>query len=132
MAYLPTDRLEEPFLAQGLRWYCPSGTAGCWADPLQLVPTLWSPNAGEYDSTQPVGLTSHKCQSYGMESCTRLPFYANPLGFWDPRLIYSELFVSDQNLTHVTEVLPNRPWSPALGTIPTASQDTLLEAVCQV
>ena len=83
----------------------------------------------EYDSTQPIGLVSHKCQSCGAESYTRLSFYANPLGFWDPRLIHSELFVSDRSLTHVTEVPPNRPRSLALGGIPTANQDTLLEAI---
>ena len=84
----------------------------------------------EYDSTQLIGLTSHKCRSCGMESCTRLPFYANPLGFWDPRLIHLELFVSYLSLTHVTEVPPNRPRSMALGAIPTANHYMLLEPVC--
>ena len=84
----------------------------------------------EYDLTQPIGLTSHKCQSCGVEPRTRFPFYANPLGFWDPRLIHSELYVSDQSLTHIAEVPPNHPRSLALGIIPTANQDTLLEAVC--
>ena len=84
----------------------------------------------ECDSTQPVGIISHKYQSCGMESHTRLPFYANPLGFWDPRLIHSELFVSDRSLTHITEEPPNRPRSLDLGAIPAANQDTLLEAVC--
>ena len=42
----------------------------------------------EYDSTQPIGLTSHRCRSCGRDSFTRLPFYANPLGFWDPKLIH--------------------------------------------
>ena len=84
----------------------------------------------EYDSTQHVGITSHKCRSCGRDSRTRLPFYANLLGFWDPRLIHSELFVSDRSLTHITEEPPNRPRSSDLGAIPTANQDTLLEAVC--
>ena len=61
---------------------------------------------------------------------TRLPFYANLLGFWDPRVIHSELFVSDQCLTCITEEPPSHPRSSALGAIPTANQDTLLEAVC--
>ena len=84
----------------------------------------------EYISTQPIGQISQKCWNYGMELRTWIPFYANPLGFWDPRLIHSALFVSDESLTHVTEVLPNCTKNPALGAIPTADQDTLLETVC--
>ena len=86
----------------------------------------------EYDSTQPIGLTSHRCWSCRRDSFTRVPFYANPLGFWDPKLIHKELFVSDRSLTHIMEEPLNRPRSLALGAMPTANQDTLLEAVCQV
>ena len=42
----------------------------------------------EYDSTQPIGLTRHRCRSCGRDSFTRIPIYANPLGFWDPKLIH--------------------------------------------
>ena len=40
--------------------------------------------------------------------------------------------MSDRCLTHITEEPLNRPRSSALGAMPTANQDTLLEAVCQV
>ena len=63
---------------------------------------------------------------------THLPFYANPLGFWDPRLIHSELFVSDQCLSGGTRVPPNRPKDLTPSLKPTTGQDIFLEAVCQV
>ena len=40
--------------------------------------------------------------------------------------------MSDQSLAHIMEEPLNCPRSSALGAMPTANQDTLLEAVCQV
>ena len=40
--------------------------------------------------------------------------------------------MNDWNLTNITEEPLNRPRSLALGAMPTANQDTLLEVLCQV
>ena len=54
------------------------------------------------------------------------------LGFWDLRLIRLDLFVSNRSLTNITKVPLNHPRDQTLGMKPTAGQDMLLEAVCQV